>query len=99
MVWQKAALPVSRYIVLKSTTRSMPQSQAGYINAIVAAWSAVISVSIDLPIWRSSNLWTRRSVLLTLSLAAWNIVGDTRVVRLVRVICADLKSKARIWIR
>ena len=56
MVWQKAALPVSRYIVLKSTTRSMPQSQAGYNNAILSAWGAEIYVSIELPIWRSSNL-------------------------------------------
>ena len=56
MVWQKAALPVSRYIVLTSTTRSMPQSQAGYNNAILAAWGAVIYVSIDLPICSSSNL-------------------------------------------
>ena len=59
MVWQKVALPVSRYIVLKSTTRSMPLSQAGYNNAILSAWGAVIYVSIELPIWRSSNLWTR----------------------------------------
>ena len=49
MVWQKAALPVSRDIVLKSTTRSMPLSQAGYNNAILAAWGAVIYVSIELP--------------------------------------------------
>jgi hypothetical protein len=56
MLWQKAALPVSRYIVLKSTNRSMPQSQAGYNNAILAAWDAVIYVSIELPICRSSNL-------------------------------------------
>ena len=50
MVWQKAALPVSRYIVLKSATRSMPLSQAGYNNAILSAWGAVIYVSIELPI-------------------------------------------------
>jgi len=56
MLWQKAALPVSRYIVLKSTTRSMPQSQAGYNNAILAAWGAVIYVSKGLATWRSSNL-------------------------------------------
>ena len=59
MVWKKAALPVSSYIVLKSTTRSMPLSQAGYNNAILAAWGAVIYVSIELPIWRSSNLCLR----------------------------------------
>ena len=56
MVWQKAALPVSRDIVLKSTTRSMPQSQAAYNNANLAAWGAVIYVSIEFPICRSSKL-------------------------------------------
>ena len=45
MLWQKAASPVSRYIVLKSTTRSMAQSQYGYNNAILAACGAVIYVS------------------------------------------------------
>ena len=63
MVWQKAALPVSRYIVLKTTTRSMPQSQAGYNNAILSAWGAVIYVSIELPIWRSINLWSEACLL------------------------------------
>ena len=99
MVWQKAALPVSRHIVLKLSTRSMPQSKAGYNNAISAACGAVIHVSIELPIWRSSNLWNGRSALLSLKLAACNIVGDTRAVHLVHVNCADLKSKARVWIR
>ena len=42
---------------------------------------------------------TRRSVLLSLSLAACNIVGDTRAFHLLHVLCADLKSKARVWIR
>ena len=37
------------------------------------------------------GLW---SVLLSLSLAFWNILGDTFA-----VLCADLKSKARVWLR
>ena len=36
MVWQEAALPMSCYIVRKTTTRSMPQGR------VLAAWGAVI---------------------------------------------------------
>jgi len=31
MVWQEAALPMSCYVVLKTTTRGMPQSHAGHL--------------------------------------------------------------------
>ena len=32
MVWWEAALPISCYIVRKTTTRAMPQSHAGYLR-------------------------------------------------------------------
>ena len=37
--------------------------------------------------------------LLASHLAACNIVGLTRGIELVLVLCADLKSKVRVWIR
>ena len=77
MLWQKAALQVSRYIVLKSTTRSMPQRQAGYNNAIQAAWDAAIYVFIQLPICRISNLRSR----------AWGIDSLVPKLELILVLC------------
>jgi len=43
------------------------------------------------------NLWTES--LLATRLAAYHNVGHTRGEELERVLCADLKSKARFWIR
>ena len=39
MIWQEAALPMSCYIVRKTTTRSMPQSNDGYLRTSKSLWA------------------------------------------------------------
>ena len=56
MVWRVATLPMSCCIVREITTRSVPQSNAGYLKTpqpLVALW---FYVSTEIPICTGSNL-------------------------------------------
>ena len=62
MVWRLATLPMSCYIVQKTTTRRMPQSYACYLMDVAAARGAVISrfhgvVRCSISVNESLNLW------------------------------------------
>ena len=60
MVWQVATLPMSYYIVREITTRSMPQSYAGYRSSSRQLVALISYVSVVFPFCSSSNLWQLR---------------------------------------
>jgi len=57
MVWRVATLPMSHYIVREITTRSLPQSYAGYLRPSQSLEALLYYFSLELPFCFSSNLW------------------------------------------
>jgi len=77
MVWQQAALPMSLYIFLKSTTRSMPATS----NAVVAAWGAVILSFSEVVTLHTYQFVVKSVWCYTRWCVVWSIVGRTPIPR------------------